>query len=210
MSTAGATTSPATPSARARASALPAEERRAAIIAATIPLLVANGGRVTTREIAEAAGIAEGTIFRVFPDKETLVEAAVDAAFDPAPLEAALLEIDPALPFEDRIAAAVDIIERRTSSIWQLMTAIGFSKPPSVRTPPSFAGLVALFEPDRERLSRTPEEAAKLLRALVFGGTHPALSFGDPLTTDEIVAVLLDGIRTHPPAPSATEPAQDA
>jgi len=181
---------------RSRAAALPAEERRAAIIAATIPLLVATGGRATTREIAEAAGIAEGTIFRVFPDKETLVEAAIEAAFDPAPVEAALVEIDPTLPLEARVAAAVDIVERRSSSIWQLMTAIGFSKPPSARKPPSLAGLVTLFEPHRQQLRCSPEEAAKLLRALVFGGTHPALTFGDPLTTDTIVSALLDGIRS--------------
>ena len=45
------------------------EDRRKAILEALIPLLVEQGGDVTTKEIAEAAGIAEGTIFRVFPDK---------------------------------------------------------------------------------------------------------------------------------------------
>jgi AcrR family transcriptional regulator len=209
MSTAGTTAKRASASARSRASALPAEERRAAIIAATIPLLVASGGRATTREIAEAAGIAEGTIFRVFPDKETLVEAAIDAAFDPAPVEAALLEIDPDLPLARRISAAVEILERRSSSIWQLMTAVGFAKPPKSRTQPTFAGLVTLFEPDRDHLRPTPEEAAKLLRALVFGGTHPALALGDPLSTDDIVRVLLDGILS-PADPTSSDHPQDS
>src|SRR6185437_10931544 len=46
-----------------RAPAMRAEERRAAIIAATLPLLLERGTNISTRQIAETAGIAEGTIF---------------------------------------------------------------------------------------------------------------------------------------------------
>ena len=47
----------ATPS--RRASALPADERRAAIVAAVRPVVLEHGERVTSRQIAEAAGVAE-------------------------------------------------------------------------------------------------------------------------------------------------------
>ena len=60
-------------SVKQRALPLAPEARRKSIIDAVIPLLLENGPNVTTAQIAEAAGIAEGTIFRVFPDKTSLL-----------------------------------------------------------------------------------------------------------------------------------------
>ena len=54
-----------------RATAMSPDDRRRAIVAALVPLIVERGGEVSTREIAQAAGIAEGTIFRVFADKRS-------------------------------------------------------------------------------------------------------------------------------------------
>ena len=70
--------------ARGRAAPLPPDERRAAILLAVRPVILARGAAVTSRELAEAAGVAEGTLFRVFTDKVTLVREAVLAAVDPA------------------------------------------------------------------------------------------------------------------------------
>lgn len=55
---------------------MPRLERRQALIEATIPLLLVQGAAVSTRQVAEAAGVAEGTIFRAFDSLEDLVHAA--------------------------------------------------------------------------------------------------------------------------------------
>src|SRR6476659_2565924 len=83
-----------------RATALPADERRSMIVAATLPLLLEHGDRCTSRQIAEAAGIAEGTIFRVFADKDEIIVAVIEAAIDTQPLERVLAGIPPGLGFE--------------------------------------------------------------------------------------------------------------
>ena len=83
---------------RRRVPALSPDERRATIIAATIPLLRTHGAAVTTKQIAEAAGVAEGTIFGVFPDKASLILAALGTAFDQETVLRQLSAIDPRHP----------------------------------------------------------------------------------------------------------------
>jgi AcrR family transcriptional regulator len=180
------------------------EERRAAIVAAALPLFLQNGARVTTREIATAAGIAEGTIFRVFDDKHALIEAIVDDAFDPAPVEAALEAVDHSLPLEQRLGKAVDILVRRSEAIFQVTSALATmrrAEDRKTRQPPELRALVGLLAPDADRLTHSPEKAARLLRALIFAGSSRMFSEGPSLTRTEIVTMFLHGVCRHDAAP---------
>jgi AcrR family transcriptional regulator len=180
------------------------EARRAAIVDAARPLVMRHGGAVTTRQIAEAAGIAEGTIFRVFPDKDSVVQAVVSEVFDPEPALRELAAVDRGLPLRERLTRATVILQRRLSQVFGLLDALGWIRPPEPDEqrpqPPRAindafrAAMADIVGPDEHRLRVPAAELAHVLRLLVFSGTHPMISDGRPLTPEQIVAILLDGL----------------
>ncbi len=79
---------------RRRRTRLPAEERRRQIIEAAAALFSQRGfGGTTTRQVAEAAGISEPTIFKHFATKEDLYAAILEAKVE---TEAILESAEPA------------------------------------------------------------------------------------------------------------------
>jgi AcrR family transcriptional regulator len=185
---------PGTATKSVRASALPADERRSMIVQATLPLLIDQGDRVTTKQIAEAAGIAEGTIFRVFADKDELIAAVLEAALDSEPLEAALSEIPHGLTFEEHLAAAIVIMQQRVIDIWRLASSVGARFHEMTRRPMVDSdALVRIFEAGRAQITVEPVVAARLLRALTLSTTHPMLA-GEPKSPAELVQLFLHGV----------------
>ena len=166
---------PPPPSPQKRAAPLPPAARRAAIIQAVLPLLVEHGEQATSRQLADAAGVAEGTIFSVFEDKDALFAAVLDQALDPAPLSAAIGGIDGELPLETQLEQAVDLIQRRIVDVWQLLSKLHRHRRQTVRPTPlgDSPALTALFAAARGRLRVEPAEAAALLRALTLALSHP-------------------------------------
>ena len=147
------------------------DDRRRAIVDAVVPLLLAHGDDVTTKQIADAAGIAEGTIFRVFPDKPALLLAAAAETMNPsdggAELEAALAGHD---DLRDRVRITAErMIERsdRVVAVMMALRKIWMSQPDREHPegPPAFVTeanhnlqvmLTRVFEPHRAELARRP------------------------------------------------------
>lgn len=203
-----------------RAAALPPEERREALIAATLPLVLEHGTEVSTRLIAEAAGVAEGTIFRAFPSKDDLIEAVVASAFDPSSLVQSIAGVDASLPLTDRLVTAVGLMQAHGRRLAGLIHA--FAARGTLRHRGESGGvadrrgrvaqfraaegqvvdaLAALLVPDRHQLRCSPQETARRLRLMTLALSSPRLADTDPLPAEEIVSLFLDGVRRHTDAP---------
>ena len=184
---------------------MPPEERRRALIDTTLPLLLAQGAAVSTRQIAEAAGVAEGTIFRVFESKDDLVHACLHDALTSDTLGDRLA----ALPDTDDLrATVVGIAAALIERIASIRTLLGLvhdrprpaasedcqrPDPDAIRRRVVDAVTAALL-PHADRLRVGPQAAASALVAVTFGATHTFSGGGDLADPDAIADLLLHGL----------------
>lgn len=193
------------------------EDRRSAILVAAIPLLRTRGTAVTTRELADAAGVAEGTLFRVFVDKEALVRAAIEQALDPVPVINQLAAIDSDAGLRAALTEAAAILQARSGDIAMLLSMShelsGGRSPhgphgphgphahPPGRHPVEMVvqAVAALLHPHAGRLRLEPMVCAHTLVGLVMASNHPLTARATPVATPEqIVELFLDGALDRP------------
>jgi AcrR family transcriptional regulator len=188
---------------RARAKPMSPEERLDKLVDTTLTLLREHGRSVTTRQIAEAAGVAEGTIFRVVDSKDELVELAITRAFEPGALIERIQEIDLEQPLHVRLVRLVSILQQRFRATFELMRKVGMVRPAdAAHDSPEAVELreyvTALLEgvvgPDRSLLSVPVRDFVHRLRLLTFAGSHPLIADGDLLRPEDIVDTLLHGL----------------
>jgi AcrR family transcriptional regulator len=196
-------------SSRVRAEPRAPDDRRRAILEAVTPLILEKGGSVTTAQMAQAACIAEGTIFRVFPDKPTLIFEAIKASFDPQPVIDRLATIERALPLDIKLRKAAAIILERSLRVHALVAVL--------RSMPSFdhsihedahrnaiaANSLILREltkmfAETEGLAVEPARAAAAFRGLLFAVSFPLNDPDEQLTADEAIEILLRGVSRRP------------
>lgn len=191
-----------------RAPAMTVEERRAAILAVAVPMLIEQGGNVTTSEIAAAAGIAEGTLFRAFKDKQELFVSCLHAVLESEAEVAEIQRVDRSLPLAERLTAAVRSVADYQTRLWSVMVALRsagvdprsgerrFDGPPTamVRISSAIAGLF-----DADDLRVPTDLAARLMLGSVFSNRLQSEGMGDSgADLDELVDLFLHGVLRQP------------
>ena len=102
-----------------RAPRLCVEDRRRELAQATLPLVIEHGRAVTTRQIAQAAGVAEGTIFRVFATKDEVIEAAIARGFDIETYVIAVEGLNPDGTLDEVLTRATQLMMDRFAHIFR-------------------------------------------------------------------------------------------
>ncbi|MDT0344268.1 TetR/AcrR family transcriptional regulator [Streptomyces litchfieldiae] len=196
--------------ARRRAPGMSAEQRRAMIVAAALPLVAEHGAAVTTSRIARAAGIGEGTIFRVFADKDELLDACVAEAVNPDHVLRELASIPLDEPLPARLTEAAEALRAhlaRMGAVVGTLHASGHrrdrareepapgSREASVRA--ITEAVTELIEPDRAALRLPPGKVAAVFLGMLFTQLRDEPADADP-TPAELVDVLLHGSYDEP------------
>jgi len=176
------------------------------IVAAALPLVAEFGTAVTTSQIARAAGIGEATIFRVFADKDELLDACMVEAMrpDPAVTEIASIPLDQ--PLAERLADAADALAahlERMGTVAGVLHSTGHRRgergvrpqPGSREASMEMMGdaIADLLEPDQAALRLPAEQVSKVFLGLLF--VRPAV-----LSTSQLVEVFLHGAVKEEPA----------
>lgn len=183
-----------------RAAPMTPDERRDHLVTVTIPLLQDHGRGINTRLIAEAAGVAEGTIFRAFGSLDDLIDAAIAQVLDPAPFLADVAMIDRDRPLREVLVELVELMQERLGRVFRFAASLGIARPPGsdeamrsgrlrVRT-----AMVEAIDGHADLVRVTPEELIRLLHALVFAGAHPHLAEGPAMSAQRVVDTVLDGV----------------
>jgi AcrR family transcriptional regulator len=179
------------------------EQRREMIVRATIPLLIEHSSSVTTRRIAQAAGIGEGTIFRVFTDKDELLDACIAKTMDPGTSLAEIRSIPLEQPLAARLTQAAEALRAHVDRIGAVMgalhAAVGRSRAagrPDTGPPDRQAGMNAatdaiadLIAPEEDALRLPPQQLALLFFGLLFTSSTQE----SPQDIGPVVDVFLHG-----------------
>ncbi len=187
------------------------EQRREMIVRTALPLVAEHGTAVTTGQIARAAGIGEATIFRVFADKDALLDACTAEVLRNDHVLAEIAEISLDRPLAERLTEAVAAIDAYLARMGMVLGALfatgrkgrgaqggaeqagpGPDRGASMES--TLEALAELFEPERDRLRLPPEQIAAMFMGLAFSRSRPVGEAAIPI--EDAIDIFLNGAVT--------------
>lgn len=177
------------------------EDRREAIVQAALPLVIKDGANVTTSQIAAAAEIAEGTVFRVFKDKQELLASCIAEALKSDDEIERIMAISPDLDLVDRLTESINSVTGYLDRMWGIMSALrdtGYQPPaqqhkgPPIEMQRISKAIAELFADAPMRVDA--EHASRLLLGLVFTNRMQGKGFGEAaVEPSQLVELFLHG-----------------
>ena len=173
-----------------------ARRNRAAVLAAAEELFAARGTGVSTEEVAQAAGVGIGTVFRHFPTKEALLAAVFVDRLDRLADEAAAgaAAEDPGAALFALVTRAVDQSATK-NALADALTAAGVALD-THRGGRVADALGALLARARDAGAVRPEVDVPTLNAVLVGAARAIEhAGGDPVLRARVLRVMLAGLR---------------
>ncbi len=201
---------------RERARRLAPEQRRAALLDAATELFSAQGPNFTTADLASAAGVSEGTIFRYFTDKPTLLAECRRCAMGLDELLPRIREAATLPTFREQVLSASRLLNDRILQMVHVVSDGGPPDPPDAATEIAeqlVAALAPIFEPvaaapgsdgpDSDGLR--PEQLANMLIGMLISNTFLCEKTStDPVPVERLVDLFLHGIDHYDPGGTPT------
>lgn len=172
-----------------------AQRNRAKVLEAAAAVFEARGVGASTDEIARAAGVGAGTVFRHFPTKEELIEAVFIARLDALAARARDLEAadDPVRALEELFTATVSQAATKNALVEALAAAgIAPGKPVDLRP-----ALQALLSRAQRAGGIREDIRIEDLLSLLVGASRAVEHLGARSDAhDRVIGVIFDGLRT--------------
>lgn len=184
------------------------DDRRAQILDAVVPVVLERGLAVTSKQLAEAAGVAEGTLYKSFGDKESLLRALVAREGRRGDDATAWLQsggADGATLHELVEGIAIRGIAQygRQFRLFQMLGAL--MQHPTGEELAEWERMldpwIAALAERGDELGLAPDRAASILRMLVVAASHEG-GWGVAMPADDVCRVFLHGVAAPAAVPA--------
>ncbi len=167
-------------------------------------MLVSHGEKVTTRQIAEAAGIAEGTIFRVFANKDEVIEAVIDDLTDLSRICRLVANTAGEPSLIAQVRAVLTVVGAEVAAFAELgpfihQRRMAAQKEPFHQHPEPdhrqfLTAVEEVLEPFAEELTVSPQQAAWLVEMALLSTALPHIPSSPITRPQDLADVLVHGI----------------